>query len=273
VKPFQKIVVAFTANKNEDESAPDGVVTVFSPKVNEISTIILLEVKNEIGTGSSDPTSGVIDPLTPFIPIIQSHEQKYLQMVARLFESLHLAAEWLKVFYKNLMPSNDQWLYPFPNQYLNKEIIVSFLYNNWFTEDHNRFIWKATTDDRHLIIIQFSPHYNTLAHKLCANKGLAPRLLHKCTKIINGWCMVVVEYTEGMYLNLHNGCILIQSVDNKIRGLLFDFSLCGEHQKRSYPFSFNHKINRPSGAEPYGLLDKSHDLYYLGMLQKKEDIH
>ncbi|CAG8705755.1 12416_t:CDS:2 [Dentiscutata erythropus] len=96
-------------------------------------------LKNEIGTGSSDPTiqgsllyvcywaqnnfkslrnssnclsiivavvslwlcilsaiyfeKSIIDPLMLFIPIIQSHKHKYLQIVTRLFESLYLAAE------------------------------------------------------------------------------------------------------------------------------------------------------------------------------------
>ncbi|KAF0538178.1 hypothetical protein F8M41_008130 [Gigaspora margarita] len=116
----------------------------------------LLEVKNEIRTGSSDPTiqgslsyvrhwaqnnfnnlrslsncpSIIVAVACPWICILgaiyfekcvidplQSHKQKYLQIVAQLFELLRLAAERLKVFYKNLMPSNDQWLYPFPNQY------------------------------------------------------------------------------------------------------------------------------------------------------------
>ncbi|RIB14013.1 hypothetical protein C2G38_1688361 [Gigaspora rosea] len=53
---FKELLWPLQQVKNEDESAPDGVVTAFSPKFNEISTIILLEVKNEIGTGSSDPT-------------------------------------------------------------------------------------------------------------------------------------------------------------------------------------------------------------------------
>ncbi|CAG8506134.1 4079_t:CDS:1, partial [Dentiscutata erythropus] len=50
---------------------------------------------------------GAINPLMLFIPIIQSHEHKYLQIVTRLFESLHLAAERLRNFYKTLIPLSD----------------------------------------------------------------------------------------------------------------------------------------------------------------------
>ena len=232
----------------DNETVPDGVITVPVESMHETATLLLLEVKNEIETGVSDPTTqgalsyvqcwaqerlknfrlccncpsiilavagpwicvmgaiylekGVIDPLTTFIPLIPFHHHEYFMRTARLLESLRRAISSLKAFYKNLTTVDPdlQWFFPYPHQYEYDKKIMSFTYDEPLTDDSDKFIWKARTNDQCQIVVKFAQTYNVEAHKLCAEQGFAPQLIYASQTVVNEWWMIVMEFLDGMPL-------------------------------------------------------------------------
>ncbi len=247
--------------------------------------------------------SGVIDPLTDMIPLVQFHHQSNFKKVARLLESLHLAFGRLKEFYKNLSPydSDNQRFYPFLHEYTKENNVITFIYNDSLAND--KLIWKATTSDKRQIVVKLTQQYNEKAHELCASKRLAPKLLYAGNKVINGWWIIVMEYIQGVtlynakmndeeYLNvlqdvnraielLHESelvfgdlrptNIMVYKNHEKTRAMLVDFDWCGKHKNGRYPSSINPVIKWPKGVKDWALLDKTHDIYWLNMLTEKKN--
>ncbi|GBC01176.1 hypothetical protein RclHR1_00410003 [Rhizophagus clarus] len=186
--------------------------------------------------------------------------------------------------------------------------MTSFTYISELLDDYTRTIWKAKTDDGHMIVVKFVSRYNALAHKLCENGGYAPKLLH-CSdnnEIRFGRLkMIVMEYINGTSLDqilkdgtidslshqarqaiLDNVTAAIQLLhDNKFvfadlrppniminetdqRAMLIDFDWCGIHDLERYPPSMNSKLPWPTGADPGTVLRKEHDTYWLDLLRK-----
>ncbi|CAI2183281.1 9445_t:CDS:1, partial [Funneliformis geosporum] len=353
-KYLRKIIWPIEKISNKDKTSSDGVVTEPVESFHESALLFLLEIKNEIGTGFSDPTiqgslsyvrrwaqerfrdfrrscncpsiiialagpwicilgsvyleKGIIDPLTTFIPLVPFHHYSYHKRISRLFEALLHAFDYLKNYYEGLTLSKDvncQWFYPFPREYQDdKKMNISFTYDDWFTEDHNKFIWRATTDKQCKIVVKLAQTYNEIAHKLCAVNGFAPKLLYVNKTVVDGWWFIVMELIEGVTLcddeitdkeyliimndvtkvihllhgknlvfgDLRSTNIIIRKADNKIQTMVFEFDSCGEHQISCYQPSMSSTIEGPPGAEAYALLDKSHDLYWLDVFRKKRSL-
>lgn len=257
------------------------------------------------GIYTSNP---VINPLTDFIPMIPSLDEKCYHRIACLFQALYNADQYLKSFYQELdVPKhekieNPQRFYPYPHKYTRDDnIIIQFTYEGWLTEDKSKLLFKGRTDDGCEIVIKFTQRYNANAHHLCSEKNLAPKLFYVGNSNLGGWHMIIMEYISGETLqtanitkeehddilknieeaintlhtndivfgDLRSSNIIVKKVDGKLQGMLIDFDWTGIHQKDRYTSRMNPEVNWASGAEGNALMHKDHDLYWLNILKKK----
>ncbi|CAG8675995.1 3581_t:CDS:2, partial [Racocetra fulgida] len=301
-KHLKNVIGPMEKVENSDKTKSDRVVTILAQSSITFALVVLAEVKNEIGTGSCDPT--IQDPLTDFIPLMQFYNNSYYKRIARLLEALHLASIRLKTFYEELNMSDpcDQRFYPFLHQYSDDfGNNIPFNYNDLFMEDCTEFVWRATTEDKSSIIIKYTQTYNVNAHKICAEKQLAPRILFASNKVIDGWWVIIMESVEELSLyhaqltnenymtvmqdikqaikllhdnelvfaNLCSTNILVYKVEMNTRAMLFGFDWCGEHAIGRYPFLISSTVKWHHGVKAYALLDKTHDLFWLDALQER----
>ncbi|CAG8672055.1 720_t:CDS:1, partial [Paraglomus brasilianum] len=80
---------------------------------------------------------------------------------------------------------------------------VQFNYESWLTDDQEKLVFQAKAGDT-LLVVKFTQRYNADTHCLCANSGLAPKLLYISENEIRGWKMIVMEYIDGLtlYINM-----------------------------------------------------------------------
>ncbi|CAG8523555.1 35372_t:CDS:2 [Racocetra persica] len=228
----------------EDDFSNDGVLesNVFSKSVLRF----LVEMKNEIGTGSCNPTvqatgpwvcileavyieKPIVDLLMDFISLISTNNQAYVERVARLFKALYLGVNRLKEYYVSLdIPTNRQNSYRFfsyLNQYKHQDTIIEFTYEGKL-------------------------QYNRRTYELCSKIGKVPKLLYINKEMVNGFYM---EYKNAI---------------DKLHEENFDWA--GKDEIECYLSFMNHKhINWPLGAEDRKKLDQKHDIYWLELLKSK----
>ncbi|CAG8682321.1 10353_t:CDS:2, partial [Dentiscutata heterogama] len=233
----------------------------------------------------------VIQPLTDFIPLTVNMENfDQIRKIARLFQALHIALCRLENFYRGLdVVSNDQKFFPYINSYQTDDKIVSFIYHYQLK---STLAWKAETTDGRMIVIRFLQEYNTEAHEFCAQKRLAPELLHVSnSEDLRKFQIVITDFAPGIILNkkdkidpkfyqdiyenveyiinlLHEKNfvlanlkptnILTNNINGKQEAMLISFDWCGKHQVKKYPPSMKN-YDMPSGVKPGALLDKAHD--------------
>lgn len=206
-----------------------------------------------------------------------------------------------------LTPS-DQRSFPYVREFQYGDKITSFEYIRQLTDDDTRTIWKARTVDGLNIVVKFVPTYNCDAHEICANVGYAPKLLYYSNeeeaKRLGGLRMVVMLYIDGISLDqkhkkgeiknkfckaiyddvksaiqllhekdfvfadLRTPNILVFDTKGSQRAMLIDFDWCGRHNVDKYPPSMNPELPWPSGVKPCALLNKEHDIFWLGALRK-----
>ncbi|CAG8796603.1 18145_t:CDS:2, partial [Racocetra persica] len=275
----------------EDKSSNDGVLLchVFSKSV----LLLLIEIKNEIGTGSCDPTvqagasfeniipkrhigkhsnravyveKPIVDPLTDFIPLIPTNNRVHAEQVR---------------------------FFPYPNQYMYQDTTVEFAYEGKLL-DH-KLLWKAVTKDGQKIIVKFAWQYNQRAHELYSEIGKVPKLFYINKEVVDGFYMVVMDYIEVVplyycdslshdeykiilecveeaidklhdenivYADLRDSNILVNKSQGQYQGMLIDFDWAGKEGIECYPSFMNHKnIKWPPGAEDRKKLDQKHDIY------------
>ena len=239
---------------------------------------------------------------------IPTHDERHLYHIARLFEAIRLAAQYLDNYYRRLSivynnNNTTQQLYPYPCQYITESnTTIHFTYEDYLTGDSKKTIFKGKTTDGYPIVIKFSQRYNTYAHNLCAQEGFAPRLFYVSKEKFGGWYMIIMEYIEGETLDtlqidkteydnvlkhiskaiqtlhcknivfgdLRKPNIMVMNSDKGCHGMLIDFDWAGEHGKDHYTSKMNPDIGWPTGAEGNAIMDKAHDLYWLDKLKKNE---
>ncbi|KAG9296738.1 hypothetical protein G9A89_001370 [Geosiphon pyriformis] len=224
----------------------------------------------------------VIDPLTNYISLMETYDTNHKHRIARLFEAFRNGVDNLKAFYQqNILtkPSNLEFLYPFPCQYVNGQSTVGFSYVEPLKVDSVKH-WKARNAEGQDIIIKFTQRYNEAAHNLCAENNMAPRLLYVGNEVY-GWCMVVMGVTKAINLLHENNIvfgdlrppnIMIQQNEGHFHVKLIDFDWAGRDQIDCYPFFMNHvQIKWPEGASDGKVLYKKHDLDMLKDLKDKAD--
>lgn len=312
---------------------------------------IIMEMKNEIGSGKSDPSiqaaqsysrswrdpshllercccpsiliaiagpwmsilgavfldRPVIQPLTDYLWVGHNPAKPSdLRYVARVFHCISLARKELEDFYKNppTLPDNPGRFFPYITCYTDSAgHRVDFAYlKNLGDKDPNESVFLATTtrgqEPPKSIVVKFVQSYNSDAHKLLAEAGLAPELLYDGTAHPEDQpgpdhIMIVMEFINGVDLgrfleyhapecasadvdkalellhaqdfvfgDLRNpNIMLVQDSDGTVTGAkLVDFDWCGRHSEGRYPLSMNPGIVWAKGAGPGELMDKRHDI-------------
>lgn len=249
----------------------------------------------------------IVEPLTNFVSLIpKSRDDDHVRQIARFLEALKLAMNRLAIFYQNLVldeQPNDQRYFPYTQTYRDEnDLPINFTYLHPLTDDFQKPIWKAMTSNGKSIVVKFTQQYNMTAHNICANQGLAPKLLY-CGNVRNGFIMIVMGYVDGYPLTqnqitcmdngartnvykdvqraitaLHNQDIVFADlrrpnilVVEALRGMLVDFDWCGAHNIDIYPITMSTEISWPDGAKPGALLMREHDRHWLHVL--KQDLN
>ena len=157
------------------------------------------------------------------------------------------------------------------------------------------------------VVVKFTAQYHPEAHRVLANKKLAP-VLHACVPVCGGMLMVVMDYVQGetawqagnkrkplpydVYKDIKDAVTLLHSEnlvfcdlrtpnimvvpggsgsDARDRGMLIDFDWVGVHGIGRYPASLDDGLNdwESSGVQRYGTVDKAHDLVMLTKFRDK----
>ena len=151
------------------------------------------------------------------------------------------------------------------------------------------------------VVVKFTPQYHPEAHRLLADKRLAP-VLHACVPVCGGMFMVVMDYVHGetawqagnrrellpydVYKDIQDAVALLHSKklvfcdlrppnimvvadgsgsDARHRGMLIDFDWVGVHDIGRYPASLDDGLQDwvSSGVQRYGTVSMAHDLIML----------
>lgn len=154
------------------------------------------------------------------------------------------------------------------------------------------------------MVVKFTSTYNVHAHRLLADKGLAPKLIYDGTEgpRYGGLIMIVMDHVKGgttLDELLHSSSsrelldAIINSVTEAIKVLhaenlvfgdlrtpnilvdsdgnvkLVDFDWCGVHGVDRYPFIVGNGIDWASGVGPLAMMFKAHDIFMLEGLKAR----
>lgn len=244
--------------------------------------------------------SWTIQPLTDLLWVGNTTDtDAQIEKVARLFRSLKTALNTLASQFERLIDTPElppSLAFPAINSYVDTvtEVLTTFTYTRKLDFQKGRVpsIFEADASDGDPLFIKFVTRYNAAAHRLLANKGFAPRLLHVAPLESGATHFVVVmkriagEDMHGKLFTdqdlkrvrsaiklLHDeNCVFGDLRPNNILRpsdgagvLLVDFDWCGEDGKAKYPPSLNE--DRKCGWHPDvkggAVMKKMHDDHLL----------
>lgn len=247
----------------------------------------------------------IVQPLTEFMRVGKNPvEPLKLDSVARAFYCARKAREELDDFYENLpsLIDDQQRYFPYITHYTDSAgNRIDFKYKENLikkeTGEDKPIYLAQTLQDPRSIVIKFVERYNSEAHKLLAEAGLAPGLLYDGTAYPDdqpgpNHTMIVMEYIEGVNLIAYEepdipDCVRT-SVDDALKllhehdfvfgdlrdqnvmlvwdaakvvtgAVLIDFDWCGKESEARYPHSMNPKIRWPDGVGSGKEMKKCHD--------------
>ncbi len=234
----------------------------------------------------------VCQPLTDLVNL-QFDPYNYRRMlnVARLFLALRESLQELDAFYKGIKHQMPSLLWPSICAYNG----VQFKYlARLVPECHSKAVFKASTlPNNEMIVVKFTDSYNAKAHRLLAEKDLAPKLRYfsgddKGFKKPGGLEMVVMDFTEGSNAQLSQqgredvrraldllhgenyvfGDLRHPNILNLEDGhaMLVDFDWSGPAEQVFYPMGLNQEIEWPASCGPGTPIRKKDDLFMLGKL-------
>ncbi|CAG8766092.1 12788_t:CDS:2, partial [Gigaspora margarita] len=213
-----------------DETSNNGCLDLNLHSFNVL--YLLVEIKNEIGTGKCDPTTHaaafyakfyaqkeyepilkgcnmpcfIIGLAGPWICILGAvYVEKAVIEPLTGFEPLlfiNNQIHWEKIaqlFMALRIGCNNLKKYyeSLPNSIL--KTVDSQRFFPYIRTANNKLLWKAETKKGQKIIVKFSLKYNDYAHKVCYEIGKAPELFF-ASNMINGFYMIIMGYVEGQKL-------------------------------------------------------------------------
>ncbi|KAM6489346.1 hypothetical protein JOM56_015247 [Amanita muscaria] len=231
------------------------------------------------------------------------HPYSTIDIPLRLFCALRRALGDLRQYYGRLPHQmSSSRFFPSVRSYtLPSGVTVNLDYVVLLSPDDSRAIYLARQADGKEVVVKFSLTYNTRAHRLLADHGLAPELIYDGTEGLRygGLLMIVMDYVKGgttlskfLHSSPHQDRLdaVIKSVKKAIALLhaenlvfgdlrtpnilvddddvkLIDYDWCGVHQVDRYPFIIGDAIEWANGVGPLAMMDKDHDLYMLDRLE------
>ncbi|KAG1891729.1 uncharacterized protein F5891DRAFT_1210959 [Suillus fuscotomentosus] len=284
---------------------------------------VILKGKNEIGCGAAEPFLEAMLYHRKFMEeskmeiaklwLCFDKQDVHLQvMAARTFGALKIAVEKLTNLYSRDIPTveskNQSPGYPHPRSYsTSTNGIQEFSYDETQILRDQLIFFGETVGDAagSKICIKFVRHYSPEAHKFCASKGRAPKLI-AYDPLPGGWNMVVMDALDidddnfpqrpGSYRQLSKMAVvdrqplkeaitsLIQQLHDEgyVHGdlrdanlvvndnkdfMLLDFDWAGPKQETHYPLRVNRTdIRRPDDARDGEKITTEHDLEMLNLV-------
>ncbi|KAG9125124.1 hypothetical protein FRC07_008900 [Ceratobasidium sp. 392] len=324
----------------------DGVIKSQAPATlnGDKGYLLIMEVKNEIGTGDADPSiqgaesfarywssqfldrireksccpsfilaiAGpwmcilgavyveqiVVHPLTDFIWLgRQVHESERLCQIARTFCALREGIESLEKYYGSLFtlqPTTARF-FPCINQFRHPDghdVVLDYFEVLATNPVRPVFRARIRAEPDELVVVKFVRDYNSVAHRMLADKRLAPRLLHDSIQALDcGLRMIVMESIEApdlhtylkvnrpterraleicavegdlklalsllhaqelVFGDLRKPNVLVTKKEHGVGGMLIDFDWCAGHMNGRYPASLNETGNTWAGGVTRG---------------------
>ncbi|KAG2337141.1 hypothetical protein BDR05DRAFT_1048371 [Suillus weaverae] len=170
---------------------------------------MIVEGMNKIGSGTAEPFAKVhSDVLVPIIPLFWHSTDLHMQVVAaRTFGALKIAIGELTNLHSNPIPllkyEDQSMRCPYPRRYTNSSgHVQDFSYDKTQILRDRLIFFGETVHDAAAskICIKFVRHYSPEAHKFCASKGHAPKLI-AYNHLPGGWNMVIMNP-----LDIDNDC-------------------------------------------------------------------
>ena len=256
----------------------------------------------------------IIQRLTDFIWVGLDSvlNEAHIKQVARIFYALRTSLEKLRFYYENLKPAANlpapSRYFPCFTTYLDGGKVVQFKYVGFLEDGFDCTTLRARTCGHPAqdIVVKFVDHYGERAHRLLAEKGLAPSLLYygsprldKKLEPYHSLFMVVMDYIDGDTLAFAKKEKRLdekttQSVRSEVQraiellhlsGLVFgdlrspnvmitkankvkliDFNWAGEEGQAKYPSLISSDIKWAAGVEALGVIKKDHDITMLNRL-------
>ncbi|KAG1834604.1 hypothetical protein EV424DRAFT_1310082 [Suillus variegatus] len=242
--------------------------------------------------------------LGPLILLFWHSTDVHLQvMAARTFGALRIAVEKLTTLYSRDIPtveSKNQFPgYPHPRSYsTSTNGIQEFSYDETQILRDRLIFFGETVGDAagSKICIKFVRYYSPEAHKFCAGKGRAPKLI-AYDPLPSSWNMVVMDALDidddhfpqliavvdrqplketitSHIQELHNAGYVhgdIRDANFVVKDdkdfMLLDFDWAGPKQETQYPIRVNRTdIRRPDGARDGEKITTEHDLEMLNLV-------
>ncbi|RDX41429.1 hypothetical protein OH76DRAFT_1449674 [Lentinus brumalis] len=156
----------------------------------------------------------IVHRLTDYIWLANSrlNDDANAHRIARVFFALGNALNRLRTYYAELEKPTDEVAryFPLATAYRDGDRIVKFRYTRYLKDVAEGCVtYKAVEcegDQPREIVVKFVEHYGVAAHRLLAEKGLAPKLLYHGNIWLDGpeanGCgsrqMIVMEYIRGV---------------------------------------------------------------------------
>jgi serine/threonine protein kinase len=248
----------------------------------------------------------IVQRLTDFIwvGIDSALSRSHVNRVARIFFALRTSLERLKSYYMNLkLDSAHTRYFPSITTYRGEDgLEVEFEYLGYLEAGSDCVTLRAKTKNpAREIVVKFVERYSERAHRLLAEKGLAPRLLHfGPLELYGSLSMVVMEYIRGETFTLakskmnndtvetvkseikcaltvlhENGLVfgdlrppnvMITEAKKTVQVKLIDFDWAGEVGQVEYPHLLSPLVTWPKSARPLSSILIEHDLEMLERL-------
>jgi hypothetical protein len=247
----------------------------------------------------------VIQPLTDYVWLGgDAFSPDRLVFASRLFVALNTAISSLRMYYRYLdissaVAQNEKPDgFPFIQEYESNKIPQTFTYLERLALSPDKLLYKARVDDR-LAVVKFVSTYNAEAHRVLAERGLAPTLhyagtehagtKHAVGQTYGGRYMIVMNFFDGVppvrpltkrQLELVKQAIELLHSRDLVFGdlrvpnilvkdesvMIIDFDWCGKAGEARYPATLNDAVDWPKGVEPDAVMLKEHDLTMLRKL-------
>jgi len=222
-----------------------------------------------------------------------------LVSTSRLFTAIKSSISALQTYYQSLETLHLQAdSFPFVREFGEQK----FKYLLRLAPDYpSRLLYKAQLDDPsgNLLVVKFVSTYHAEAHRLLAQRQLAPSLHYAGTEdsarsLYGGRYMVVMDFVDGtspdaltgaQFAEVKEAVTLLHSKnlvfgDLRLPNILLkdgkvtiiDFDWCGKAGDARYPAELNldRELGWPPGVQPGLIMQKEHDLFMLGKLPVQE---
>jgi len=223
------------------------------------------------------------------------YDSETVRYAACILQALNICVQDLEQYYENVM-SNKQ-ISPEVSNGRFPRILKDIMLLQYKERLPGTCLWLAdmTDNNNQRIIVKFTCQYSEVAHRKCAELGIAP-ILFLSHNIGYGWWIVLMEYLEGFtpLHKLENDVLIatetaVMLAVQKLHGAglvhgdlrspnilwkdgqvkFVDFDWAGVNGDATYPTSMNPNINWAPGVGLCKHIKPEHDIYMVESIYKE----